>query len=106
MKKAANSNDVNNSNTKLDERTMRKVATAKTNSHIKVHRKILNEIFYCLLDSRIDGKLKADNQLKVIELTEEFTNKLRNICIELQFAKEFAGYTDTQKEKVRKMLGL
>jgi hypothetical protein len=109
MKKAAKATSINNVNNKmeaLNERTLKKVATSKTNSHIKDHRKILNEIFYLLLDSRIDEKLKSDNQIKVNELTEEFTKKLDEIRVELQFVKEFAGYTETQKEIVKKMLGL
>lgn len=109
MKKAAKTEIVNNSNVKAakkEERLLKKTATANTNDLIKVHRKILNEIFYCLSDDNLDNSFSAEKHVAILNLTTEYTAKLREICIELQFAKTFAGYNDEQKQIVRKILGI
>lgn len=87
-------------------REMKKTATAKTNSHIKDHRKVLNEIFFCLEDVSIEEETKTEFIEKLNEFTEEYTQKLISLSKELNFIKTFAGYTDTQKEMLKKYLGL
>lgn len=85
---------------------MKKTATANTNSHIKEHRKILNEIFFCLEDVAVDEEAKTEFIEKLNEFTEEYTNNLLNLSKELNFIKTFSGYTDDQKEMLKKYLGL
>jgi flagellar hook-basal body complex protein FliE len=87
-------------------RQMKKTATAKTNSHIKEHRKVLNEIFFCLEDVNVDEEAKTEFLDKLNSLTEEYTSKLLAMSNELTFIKSFSGYTDDQKEMLKKYLGL